>query len=59
MQIVQPGFVIEDEIDGAKILLKLEKDARTCYKSEGFGRQIYENGEQFSVSALPKRLILI
>lgn len=34
MKIVKPGFVIEDDIDGEKILQKLEKAARTCYKSE-------------------------
>lgn len=34
MKIVRPAFFIEDEIDGNKILCKLEKAARTCYKSE-------------------------
>jgi len=34
MKIVEPGFIIEDEIDGEKILQKIEKAARTCYKSE-------------------------
>ena len=35
MKIVKASFVIEDEIDGKKILQKLENAARTCYKSEG------------------------
>lgn len=34
MQIIKPSFVIEDEIDGQKILKNLERYARTCYKSE-------------------------
>ncbi|MFA5023352.1 MAG: FAD-dependent thymidylate synthase [Patescibacteria group bacterium] len=34
MKIVEPSFVIEDEIDGIKILKKLESAARNCYKSE-------------------------
>lgn len=37
MQIVKPHWIIEDEheIDGQKILKKIERFARTCYKSEG------------------------
>lgn len=34
MQIIKPYFVIEDKIDGPAILRKIEKCARTCYKSE-------------------------
>jgi thymidylate synthase (FAD) len=34
MKIIKPYFVIEDEIDGNKILKKIEKAGRTCYKSE-------------------------
>ena len=34
MQIIKPSFVIEDEIDGQKILKNIERYARTCYKSE-------------------------
>lgn len=35
MKIIEPYFVIEDEIDGKEILRKIEKAGRTCYKSEG------------------------
>ena len=34
MQIIKPYFVIEDEIDGEKILKNLERYGRTAYKSE-------------------------
>lgn len=34
MVIIKPYFVIEDEIDGEKILKNLERYGRTCYKSE-------------------------
>jgi thymidylate synthase (FAD) len=34
MKIIKPHFVIEDNLDGAYILKKIEKAARTCYKSE-------------------------
>jgi len=34
MKLMKPYFVIEDEIDGQKILKNLEKYGRTCYKSE-------------------------
>ncbi len=34
MKIIEPYFVIEDEIDGEKILKNLEKYGRVCYKSE-------------------------
>lgn len=34
MEIIKPYFVIEDEIDGEKILKNLERYGRTCYKSE-------------------------
>lgn len=34
MEIVNPGYKIETEIDGEAILKRLEKSARTCYKSE-------------------------
>jgi len=35
MKIIKPFYVIEDKFDGAEILKKIEKAARTCYKSEG------------------------
>lgn len=34
MIIINPSFIIEDEIDGEKILKSIEKAGRTCYKSE-------------------------
>jgi len=34
MKILKPFFVIEDEIDGERILKNLERYGRTCYKSE-------------------------
>ncbi len=34
MKVLKPYFVIEDEIDGDKILKNLERYGRTCYKSE-------------------------
>lgn len=34
MRIVQPGFVIEDEVNGYDILTRLERYGRVCYKSE-------------------------
>ena len=34
MEIIKPYFIIEEEIDGEKILKNLERYGRTCYKSE-------------------------
>lgn len=34
MQITKPYFIIEDKINGQKILKNLERYGRTCYKSE-------------------------
>lgn len=34
MKIIKPSFIIEDDIDGDKILRNLERYGRTCYKSE-------------------------
>jgi thymidylate synthase (FAD) len=34
MKILKPKFIIEDKINGQKILKNLERYARTCYKSE-------------------------
>ncbi len=34
MKLIKPSFVIEDEIDGEKILKNLERYGRVCYKSE-------------------------
>ncbi|QTE70058.1 FAD-dependent thymidylate synthase [Clostridiales bacterium FE2011] len=34
MKIIKPSFVIEEELDGNKIIKKIEQYGRTCYKSE-------------------------
>lgn len=34
MKVIEPYFVIEDEISGEKILKNLERYGRVCYKSE-------------------------
>ncbi len=34
MEIIKPQFIIEDKIDGKKILKNLERYGRICYKSE-------------------------
>ncbi len=34
MEILRPSFVIEDEVDGERILRNLERYGRICYKSE-------------------------
>jgi thymidylate synthase (FAD) len=34
VEIIKPYFVIEDEIDGERLLKNLERYGRTCYKSE-------------------------
>lgn len=34
MKIVKPSIIIEEKIDGEKILKQIEKAGRTCYKSE-------------------------
>lgn len=34
MRIIKPSFVVEDVVDGEKILKNLERAGRTCYKSE-------------------------
>ena len=35
MRIVEPSFHIEDLLDGAEILRRIERAGRTAYKSEG------------------------
>ena len=34
MEAIKPFFIFEDQVDGEKILVNLERYARTCYKSE-------------------------
>jgi thymidylate synthase (FAD) len=35
MKIIEPTFIIEDNINGDELLKRIERAARTCYKSEG------------------------
>ena len=35
MKIINPSIQLEDEIDGQRIMKKIERIGRTCYKSEG------------------------
>ena len=55
MKVVEPNIVFEDNLDGEKILKKLEKIGRVCYKSENkitdqsaenFIRAIIERGHE-------------
>jgi len=34
MEIIKPSYIIEDKVDGEKILRNLERYGRTCYKSD-------------------------
>lgn len=34
MKIIEPSYVIEEELDAAKIMRTIERAGRTCYKSE-------------------------
>lgn len=34
MEIIKPSFIIEDDVDGEKIMRNIERYGRTCYKSE-------------------------
>ncbi len=55
MEVIKPYFIIEDELDGEKILKNLERYGRTCYKSEekitessskNFIKRILEKGHE-------------
>jgi thymidylate synthase (FAD) len=35
MKVIEPYYIIEDEIDAKRIMLTIERAGRTCYKSEG------------------------
>ena len=52
MKIIEPSYEIIDELDGQKILKKLEQCARICYKSEDNSTQ--GSAERF-LSAVIKR----
>lgn len=51
MKIIKAGYEIMDELDGAAILRKIEKVARTCYKSED---KITDGSAEKMVKALIK-----
>ena len=34
MKIIEPSYVIEEEIDAQKMMQTIERAGRTCYKSE-------------------------
>jgi len=55
MHIIEPSFVIVDDVNGEEVLKKIERAGRTCYKSEGritedsareFVRRILESGHE-------------
>lgn len=52
MRVVKAGYEILDELNGAEILKKIERVARTCYKSED---KITEGSAEKMVRALIKR----
>ncbi len=52
MKIIKPYFIIEDKIDGEKILKKIESYGRTCYKSES--KITYNSAKKF-VSIIIKK----
>lgn len=52
MKIINAGYEIMDELDGAAILKKIERVARTCYKSED---KITDGSAEKMVRALIKR----
>lgn len=52
MKIIEPYVQIEDEIDGDKIILNLEKFGRTCYKSN---EKIKDNESKKFISFLLKK----
>jgi thymidylate synthase (FAD) len=51
MNIIEPFFIIESEIDGDKILKKIEKAGRTAYKSED---KITKNSSKKFISLINK-----
>ena len=55
MKIIEPSVRLEDKIDGTKIIKKIEKIGRVCYKSENnitedsaerFIKNIIKNGHE-------------
>lgn len=52
MNIIKPFYVIEDNFNGTEILKKIEKAARTCYKSED--KTTADSGKNLIKSILEK-----
>ena len=52
MKVIKPYYVIEDEIDTAKIMSGIERAGRTCYKSEG---RIGDGTAEKFIAAIIKR----
>lgn len=52
MKVIKPYYVIEDEIDTAKIMAGIERAGRTCYKSEG---KIGDGTAEKFIAAIIKR----
>lgn len=52
MKIIKPSFVIEDEIDPKKIMQKIERAGRNCYKSED---NINEESAEKFIAGIIKR----
>ena len=52
MKVIKPYYVIEEEIDAAKIMSGIERAGRTCYKSEG---KIGDGSAEKFIAAIIKR----
>jgi thymidylate synthase (FAD) len=52
MRIVEPGFVIENDLDGTEILRRIERAGRTAYKSES--RITAESAPKFVASIIAR-----
>lgn len=52
MKVINPSFIIDDDINPADIMRRLEKAGRTCYKSEG---RIEEGSAEKFLSSIIKR----
>ena len=52
MKIIEPGFEFMEEVDGGKLLRKIERAGRVCYKSEG---KISEHSAETFIRNIIKR----
>lgn len=52
MKIIEPYYVIEEELDAKKIMATIERAGRTCYKSEGNIKE--GSAERFIASILQR-----